>query len=207
MLVASLTNLRPSASFTEALEQLWQHPQVRSELIEVLEYLKPRINHLHVPLSVSADIPLYVHARYTRLEILAAFGRGSGARPDTWQTGVLWDETSKSDLFAFTLDKSGGGFSPTTRYEDYAISPELIHWQSQSATAANSRTARRYIQHRANNTNIVLFARLAADDRAFWCLGPATYVEHEGDRPVSFKWRLENRLPGDLYAQFGAAVA
>ena len=60
-----------------------------------------------------------------------------GARPDTWQTGVLWDESSESDLFAFTLDKSSGGFSPTTRYRDYAISPELIHWESQSATAAD----------------------------------------------------------------------
>ena len=33
----------------------------------------------------------------------------------------------ESDLFAFTLDKSVGGFSPTTRYRDYAINPELIH--------------------------------------------------------------------------------
>ncbi len=31
----------------------------------------------------------------------------------------------------FTLDKSDGDFSPTTRYRDYAISPTLIHWESQ----------------------------------------------------------------------------
>ena len=35
-----------------------------------------------------------------------------------------------------TLDKTVGHFSPTTRYRDHAISPELIHWESQSATRA-----------------------------------------------------------------------
>ena len=52
-----------------------------------------------------------------------------------------------------------------------------------------------------------IFARLHADDRAFWFLGPATYVSHEGERPMAIKWRLQHPLPGDLYAQFAAAVA
>ena len=64
---------------------------------------------------------------------------------DRADAGVWWDENSRSDLFAFTLDKSAGSFSPTTRYRDYAISPELIHWESQSATALDSDTGRRYI--------------------------------------------------------------
>ena len=36
----------------------------------------------------------------------------------------------------------------------------------------------------------MLFARLRADERAFWCLGPATYVRHERDRPIAITWRL-----------------
>jgi hypothetical protein len=28
----------------------------------------------------------------------------------------------------FTLDKTTGQFSPTTRYRDYAISRDVIHW-------------------------------------------------------------------------------
>ena len=80
-----------------------------------------------------------MHARYTRSEILAAFDIGAGVKPPTWQSGVWWDENSQSDLFAFTLDKSAGSFSPTTRYRDYAISPELIHWESQSRHVARER--------------------------------------------------------------------
>ena len=40
----------------------------------------------------------------------------------------------------FTLDKSSGSFSPTTRYRDYAITRNLIHWESQSITRADSAT-------------------------------------------------------------------
>ena len=207
MLIASLTNLRPSVPIQQAIEHVWEHPQVRAELIELLEHLRGRGEHLHALLGIDGRVPLVVHARYTRNEILAAFGSGAGARPNTWQTGVFWDAPSRSDLFAFTLDKSSGAFSPTTRYRDYALSPELIHWESQSATAADGEVGQRYIRQLERGTHIVLFARLKTDDRAFWCLGQARYVRHEGDRPIAFVWRLEHRLSGDLYAEFAAAVA
>jgi len=206
MLVSSLTGLSASSSFDEALAQVWAHPQVRAELIEVLGLLPDRVSHLDYPLGLPG-VPLALHSRYTRAEVLAAFGVGEGAKPPTWQTGVWWEPRSRTDLFAFTLDKSVGGFSPTTRYRDYAISPELIHWESQSATAAHSATGKRYIQQREDGTNVALFARLRTTDRAFWCLGRATYVSHEGDRPIAFVWKLQRRLPAELYTSFAAAVA
>jgi hypothetical protein len=54
----------------------------------------------------------------------------------------------ETDLLAFTLDKSSGDFSPTTRYRDYAISRDLIHWESQSTTSLASKTGQRYLHHR-----------------------------------------------------------
>jgi hypothetical protein len=206
MLVASLTTLKASASLQDGLNELWNHPQVRRELLEVLDLLPDRVDHLHTALGIP-NVPLAVHARYTRAEILAAFDVGSGVRPSTWQSGVWWDENSQTDLFAFTLDKSAGSFSPTTRYRDYAITPELIHWESQSVTSLDSDTGRRYISQAEGKTNVVLFARLSTAERAFWCLGPATYVSHRGERPIAITWRLHHRLSGDLFAEFAAAVA
>ncbi len=168
--------------------------------------LPERVQYLDHPLGIP-NVPLALHSRYTRTEILAAFDVGEGPKPPTWQTGVWWETQSRTDLFAFTLDKSVGGFSPTTRYRDYAISPELIHWESQSATAADSTTGQRYIRQRDERTNVVLFARLRTTDRAFWCLGPATYVSHEGDRPIALVWKLQRHLPAELYTSFAAAVA
>jgi hypothetical protein len=206
MLIGSLTTLNTSASLSDGLTELWDHPQVRRELLELLELLPERVDHLHTPLGIE-NVPLAIHGRYTRTEILAAFDVGSGVKPTTWQSGVWWDENSKSDLLAFTLDKSAGSFSPTTRYRDYAISAELIHWESQSTTSLDSDTGRRYVSQKERETNVVLFARLSVVDRAFWCLGPATYVSHDGERPIAITWRLDHRLPGDLFAEFAAAVA
>jgi hypothetical protein len=52
-----------------------------------------------------------------------------------------------------------------------------------------------------------LFARVNSDARAFWFLGPATYVEHAGEMPMAVTWRLHHPLPGDLFAAFAAALA
>ncbi|MDQ6726937.1 MAG: DUF3427 domain-containing protein [Actinomycetota bacterium] len=207
MLVGSVTTLRASSSVPQAVEELWRHAQVRAELVELFDLLADRIDHLQASLELDDRVPLRAHARYTRNEILAAFGVGSGARPPTWQTGVWWDRQARADLFAFTLDKSGGGFSPTTRYRDYAISRTLIHWESQAPTAVDSDTGRRYAAQAQEGTKVVLFGRLRADDRAFWCLGTARYRSHEGDRPIAFVWELDHPLPADLYTSFAAAVA
>jgi len=120
---------------------------------------------------------------------------------------VRWLPDERVDLLAFTLDKSNGGFSPTTRYRDYAISRQLVHWESQSTTRENSETGRRYQSHTGADSTALLFARLTQDDRAFWLLGPATYIAHEGERPMAIQWRLAQELPGDLYMQFAAAVS
>jgi hypothetical protein len=127
-----------------------------------------------------------------------------GLRPDrakiaSWQSGVFEAKPANAELLAFTLDKTSGGFSPTTRYRDYAVSRSLIHWESQSATRADSATGLRYRHHEREGRTILLFARGRADDRAFWFLGPARYVSHAGEKPMAITWELDVPLPGDLY--------
>ena len=209
MLVASVAGraLERDTTPDEALEILRQHPQVRAELVELLGVLAGRVDHVHPEWAGNVDVPLQIHARYTRIEILAALGVGDAAKVAPWQSGVYWARDALSDVFAFTLDKTTGQFSPTTSYKDRAISRDLIHWESQSTTRADSPTGRRYQGHVAQGSAVLLFARLRADDRAFWFLGPATYVSHESELPMAVTWRLHHALPGDLYASFAAAVA
>lgn len=210
MLVASACDraVTRDDSLETGIVLLWQHPQVRSELVELFDLLQDRIDHRHYEIGEPhPEVPLRIHARYSRLEILAAFRPEARAKVPAWQTGVYWVPEARADLLAFTLDKTSGQFSPTTRYRDYAISSELIHWESQSATRADSETGRRYREHVRAGSSVMLFARERADDRAFWFLGPATYVRHERERPMAITWRLRHPLPGDLYASFAAAVA
>ncbi|MCU0655001.1 MAG: DUF3427 domain-containing protein [Polyangiaceae bacterium] len=209
MLVAQVTGqvISKTASLDEGSALLWSHPQVCAELRELFRALLGQVAHVTRPLAAMPEVPLQVHARYTRIEILAAFGVGTEAKVAPWQTGVYWASEAKTDLLAFTLDKTVGHFSPTTRYRDHAISPELIHWESQSTTRAGSETGMRYQQHAQRGSRVMLFARLRSDDRAFYFLGPASYVKHEGEMPMAVTWRLEHPLPGDLFAAFAAAVA
>ena len=37
---------------------------------------------------------------------------------------------------------------------------------------------------------VLPFARMTTDDRAFWLLGTATHVSHEGERPMAITWKL-----------------
>lgn len=189
------------------LDLLRKHPQVMSEMVELLDVLEARIDHLLAPLHQRPDLPLQVHARYSRREILASMGHATTTTVPIWREGVRWFADERADAFLLTLDKSGERFSPTTRYRDYAVSPRLLHWESQSTTRADSETGRRYREHVERGSIVLLFARLRADERAFWFLGPARYLSHEGERPMAITWELEHTLPGDLFARFAAAVA
>lgn len=209
MLTATLVDqlVDKNTRMHDCLAIVWAHPQVRAELVEVFDLLQSRVTHLVKPIENLPSVPLSVHARYSRIEILAAFGIGKSITTPPWQSGVYWSEEVQCDLMAFTLDKSTGHFSPTTRYQDYAISRDLIHWESQSITRADSKTGQRYQNHRKEGSKIMLFSRTSADERSFYFLGGANYVSHQSEMPMAIKWKLDYSLPGDLYATFAAAVA
>ena len=181
-----------------SMDDLWSHGAVRAELVELLGVLDARSQSMPKPLGLLLPVPLSVSAEYSRDEILAAFGVLKVDRPTSLQAGVFYDKETRTDLFFVTLHKTEKHFSPTTRYEDYPISPGLFHWQSQGATSVESATGRRYLGQGEAGTNVVLFVRESRKDprgetRPFVCLGPADLERAEGSRPISVVWRL--RVP------------
>ncbi|MCW2685339.1 MAG: helicase, superfamily [Mycobacterium sp.] len=159
-----------------------------------------------------AGVPLEVHASYSREEILAALGFASQRRtPSTMREGVAWCEGVNSDAFLITLKKSDRDYSPTTMYRDFALSPTLFHWESQSTTSSASPTGQRYIHHSERGSHILLFVRgaktTALGTSPYVFLGPADYVSHEGDRPMAITWRLHRPMPTEVYQASTVAVA
>jgi hypothetical protein len=118
MLVASLADqhFARTDSLQSGVDLLWQHPQILSELNELYPILQARSDHVYAPLTKLPEVPLEIHGRYTRREILAAFADGSGVELPSWREGVRYVPDARCDLLAFTLDKANGKFSPTTRY-------------------------------------------------------------------------------------------
>jgi len=203
----------PATSLGESMARLQQHPAMARELVELMQVLDDRAAHAPRPLDRSLgwrhQVPLSVHGRATRDEILAAFGRLSFARRSSIREGVYFDRETNSDLFFVTLEKTEGHYSPSTMYRDYAISPELFHWESQSQTSIESETGQRYIHHRSLHTNVILFVRHRKYEEgrtaAYTCLGPADYLSHKGSRPIAITWKLRHAMPDDFFR--GARVA
>ncbi len=172
------------------------------ELGQVLDILADRVG-LPPSSRPIADWPLVLHRHYGRREILTACGYWTAERKVPQQQGVLRFEQERRELLFVTLDKSDRGFSPTTRYRDFAISRELFHWETQNAVSAESETARRYIEHVARGWSIHLFVQ-PRKDTPFAYLGPVEYQRHEGSRPVGIVWKLETPMPAALFQEYGS---
>jgi hypothetical protein len=82
MLVASLADqaLDKGTDLDDGAAQLWAHPQVRVEMLDLLDVLETRIEHVAEPLVSHPDVPLQVHARYSRIE--SRIGRHRGRLAD-----------------------------------------------------------------------------------------------------------------------------
>ena len=154
------------------------------------------------------DVPLQVHARYTRIEILAAFGVGERRQGRRLAERRLRGQGRQRRPVRLHARQEQRRLLP------HHPLPRLRHQPRRSSTGRASPspeptapTGLRYRNHERDGRSILLFARLRADDRAFWFLGPATYRGHVGEKPMAITWELDHPLPGDLYAAFAAAVA
>jgi len=192
-------NQRPDGDWQEALRLMHAHSGLRRDVLDVLQWRLsqlPPVRHRRFP-SLTGQLAL--HACYSREQIMLALGKGGFGAPFTHREGVLHVPERNLDAFFVTINKSDKDFSPTTLYEDYALNQELFHWQSQSTTSPESTTGQRYINHARVGYQPVLFVRSGKRldnglTEPFRYIGPITYVRHEGSRPMSIVWRLQQPL-------------
>jgi superfamily II DNA or RNA helicase/HKD family nuclease len=185
----------------ETVRRLREQPAIAAELDELTQLLSERVS---VPTEnyPVRDWTLALHHHYTRREILVAVGYlKAGQKKVALQGGILKMEDRRCELLFVTLDKSGTGFSPTTRYRDYAISRELFHWETQGAASVSRPSGKRYIDSPQNGMTFHLFVRSAPGD-AFAFLGPIRHRSHEGDRPIAITWQLETPMPAGLFERY-----
>jgi len=191
-------------SLQSYLAELWRQPAVRFELLQLLDVLDTRSSTLASPSDLPPEVPLTLHARYSRAEIVAALGNGTGIKPKVTQGGALWAPEAQSAALFVDLRKAERDYSPTTMYHDYAINRTLFHWESPSGGTPSQPSISRYINHEAqgHRSAPLLYASVSSFElgtQPFYLLGPVTYVEHHGERPVSFTWRLPRAMPEDVF--------
>ena len=193
-------------SYQAGFDLLLSHPAVRDELRQMIELGISRAEHVSGPLEAGMQqVTLRTGAHYSREETLAALDYAALDRtPKSFMTGVVWSPAANTDGFFVTLRKTETDYSPTTMYRDYAISPDLFHWESQNATSLTSTVGRRYLNHGRDGSHIVILARETrltewGGPRPYLCLGPATYVSHDGEKPIAITWRLRHPMPVDVF--------
>lgn len=182
---------------------VWKEVAVREDLLALLDVVDARARTRMRPGLLPAAVPLTLHARYSRAEIIGALAFAAGIKPTITQGGILWVAQAQSDVFFIDLHKAERDYSPTTMYRDYAINRELFHWESQSRQHDGQPTVQRYIHHQARGSQVLLFVRERKRSElgtaAFTFLGPVTYAGHQGGRPVAFTWRLPEPMPESLF--------
>ncbi|MFO1298854.1 MAG: DUF3427 domain-containing protein [Burkholderiaceae bacterium] len=160
------------------------------------------------PATRRGDDDAEVFKRYSREQIPRLFGdQFSEAR---WNSGfvLITPENPRHVVLLVTLHK--GDMASQFQYGDHFLAPDLFQWQSQNRTKQSGKHGTLIRDHAALGVAVHLFVR-AEKKRAggaaapFVYCGPVTFVDWEGEAPVTVRWRLPQPLQARLIAEFNVA--
>ena len=190
------------SSIKEGIEKIISNKLIKEEILDILDVLYEKINCVPIKNSYDFICPLEVHCKYTQAQILAGLEYYREDFYGPMLEGVKYFKDKDLDIFFITLNKSEKDFSELTLYEDYAISENLFHWQSQHKDTENSKNVQRYVN---SNGRVSLFVREYKTENGkaspYIYLGECTHVSHQGNNPVSFIWKLKNNIPGKFISE------
>lgn len=189
-----------SFPLTRSMSALGIDRIVQEEMLDLLSLLETSAKNHQL---VATDLPFAIHAHYSRDEIVSVFRNN----PESMRQGTFYVEALQLDIHILTLRKSERDFSPTTRYADYFLAPDLLHWESQSTTSASSPTGQRLIHGIGRHLFFVREEKVLEGRVApFMCLGFGTPLSSEGERPIKLVWQLEHAVRDDVYVHFRSAA-
>ncbi len=135
---------------------------------------------------------------------MAAFGLSTFEQKTSNREGVADVKSLNTELLFIDLIKSTNDFSPSTLYDDFAISERLFHWQTQNSARPDLGKGLSYINHQNTGKIILLFVREKNEDEfkntmSYVFLGDARYLKYTGTKPMSITWELCEPMPHYLW--------
>lgn len=191
-------------SLEDSIKTIGKNKVMVEEIIELMEILVDKIDFKEIEIDLPYNQPLKLHARYTRDQILVAFGLSNFENKSSNREGLAENSNIKTELLFINLVKSEEDFSPTTMYDDYAINEKLFHWQSQNSAGIETPKGLSYIHHQKNNKKILLFIREKAKDEygntmGYVFVGEGLMNNYYGSKPMNIEWKLKVPLPHYLW--------
>jgi superfamily II DNA or RNA helicase/HKD family nuclease len=211
---AKLPNQVEAESFDEAFSFLRLSPIAVDEYRQVLE--AARLNFKKITPLIKfqrIESPLCSHASYSRDELLGAVAWANleanpiiGSAKKTrkakgHQVGVSYLADIELDLLFINLIKEESKFSISTRYHDYALTPEIFCWDSQNSASQDSGDGARYINQKESRHDVLLAMREKSNGGSFKLLGLADFVSASGNKPIKIQWKLRAPLDTETFAE------
>ena len=199
-------------TYEEALSYLQSFPSVMNELSSILDAAMLNVRKRALPIQFkNFNAPLFTHASYTRDELLGAIGwacleenqinpKNSKTRKSKGHpSGVVYLEDLEVDLFFVNLLKEESKFSVSTRYHDYALTPEIFCWDSQNSATLEKGDGARYAAQPQTKHDVLLVMREKSDGGSFKIIGLADFESATGGRPIKIKWKLRTPLDAETF--------
>ena len=191
------------ASIEESYRRAAQNPSLLRDLEEVLAWADEASRVGSASLNLPFPCSLELHATYGSDEIKAALGGASFESAGVTGVGRLHFPQIKTVVSLVTFQKTEKEFSPNTMYQDYPISRELLHWETQRQTSQASDTGQNLIHHVERGYTMLFFVRtrkkVDGTTAPFTFLGPAKLVSFQSERPIQMVWRLDHAMPVEIF--------
>jgi hypothetical protein len=193
------------ANIEDSFRRAARNKSVLQDLDEVLSWAEEESRVGGAALNLPFPCSLELQATYGSDEIKAALGGASFESGGV--TGVGWIHFPEIKAFAslVTFQKTEKEFSPSTMYQDYPISREMLHWETQSQTSQASETGQNLIHHRERGYTMLFFARARKKvfgvTAPFTFLGSANLVSYQAERPIQMVWRLDHPMPAEMFEE------
>ena len=188
----------------DAFSRMAKNRSIIDDMLEILEWAEDNSDISGDIVELPFSCQLELHARYNLNDIMAALGIANLQTSGPRGIGVIHVPELKTYALLVTFQKTEKEFSPSTRYADYPVSREILHWESQSNTALHHQDGQNLTDHRERGYTVLFFARDVKQKRngptvPFTYLGPAEMISYEEERPIRFLWRLRSPMPAEMF--------
>lgn len=191
------------SSLEDSFLRLAKNPSVLRDIEEILNWASEESRILGAKLDLPFSCILELHATYGSDEIKAALGRANFDSAGETGSGFIRCPDIKTIVALVTFQKTDKEFSPSTMYQDYPISRELLNWETQGKTSQASDTGQNLIHHKDRGYTMLFFVRSSKRENGvtspFMFLGPANLVSYQSERPIQMVWRLQYSMPVEMF--------
>jgi superfamily II DNA or RNA helicase len=150
------------------------------------------------PLAASLYSGARPWERYLREDIPPAYGLPFN--PAIWNVGFVVNEFNVFLLVTLAKDDMNADH----RYSDHFLSDQEFNWQSQNRTTQESKHGQIIRDHVLKDVRVHLFVRptkkTGSRSTPFTYCGEVDFVSWEGNKPITVRWRLRERVPPSLHA-------